>query len=151
MAGKSDGEQVSLLALSLRFEGVTTDQCDVCGATFANPRQTLSLTGKRDSWQVDVGGFCPTCMKYSCPKHVVLIDKEDDGDIKWPEGYGTSQLACQKCSTGLVTLTEEYRVKLAQSREALGRLVDLVVQASERSATGPVERRSFRERLRRRP
>lgn len=77
------GAVQSVYSAMIQSTEMSAKQCGVCGETFADPKDTLKLiTASPGSWKLDVGGYCPKCRMYRCPKHAkftseVAAEKEN--------------------------------------------------------------------------
>jgi len=70
-------------------------RCDLCGVTFPCPEQLFELvTIQLDNWILDIGGFCPRCRKYLCPKHAKFVNVGNPSDMTW-------LASCNRCESAL--------------------------------------------------
>lgn len=89
-SGKGSGK-ISMFAMTLQQKyQISPRRCGLDGQTFPCPSVTHTVvTGDIDGFQLDVGGYCPSCRDFRCHEHV---------EFKVLEGvaYG---IFCTTCGT----------------------------------------------------
>jgi hypothetical protein len=99
---KCPSERKSLLTAVSKAD-VSSRTCGICGAHYDHPNRKMPLLviDVKD-WELDLGGYCPSCKLYLCSKHVQLVPC---GTINV---FGTvhDTYAC-KCITCQTTLTDQ--------------------------------------------
>jgi hypothetical protein len=77
----SSGGKISMLQTCKQSNiQLSPHRCDVCNSTFMLGSQMLNVfTDDKSRWHVDIGGYCPTCRKFMCQKHIDLANPSNDG------------------------------------------------------------------------
>jgi hypothetical protein len=100
--GADAGPQRPSLLAAVSRAGVRQRLCGVCGANYeVSNEPTPVLAIDVNAWDLDVGGYCPQCLRYVCPKHVLLAPH---GNI---DVLGEQQVYARKCATCQSAVVDE--------------------------------------------
>lgn len=85
---------------------ISARRCDVCGVSYAHPDRFANLaTTNIAEVALDLGGFCPQCLLYVCPRHAIFAQNPADGKAA---NAGSWRPACAACGTFLVYPQVEF-------------------------------------------
>lgn len=119
--------KMSLLGALEKFDGcsVLSKQCGIDGAEFQLASRLIDLqsfTPPKDTFEIDVGGYCPTCQLFLCPKHIKFKPSKEKDEF----GFRSWHLSCLRCGTKLTNGNEADLEALLDKQRLAKILEDLL-------------------------